>query len=344
GWLWYLVTLVPVIGLIQVGMQARADRYLYLPQIGLTLALAWGARSAFASTRNARYALGAASGVAVLVLSGVAWRQTSHWLDTATLYAHALEVTNGNFLAHHGIAFQFLDSGDPVTAETHFERAVAIKPLWPSAHMGLGDARIAQGRVEEALSDYRRAIPESHLHFARALADHGKVFRATSHYQRAIDLYEDPNAYAHASLAALHARSNQLVPAEEQYRIAIALKPDFAEAQTNLAFLLIRQQRFGEARVSLVRAQQLGQDSAELHFAVGVVALEHDEPAEAVRHPRRTTSHGCSPPTPIRTFASRWPRSKSPKASGATASASAPTSSTPSQPPTRPPDDSPKPG
>jgi tetratricopeptide (TPR) repeat protein len=292
GWLWFLVTLVPVIGLIQVGMQARADRYLYLPQIGLTLALAWGARDAFATTRIRRFALVAVASVAILVLSGVAWRQTSYWLNTETLYAHALEVTHDNFLAHHGIAFQLLDSDDPVTAEVHFERAVEIKPLWPSAHMGLGDARIAQGRVEEALADYRRAIdlaprnPESHLHFARALADHGKLFRATNHYQRAIELYEAPNAYAHASLAALYARSNQLIPAEEQYRIAIALEPDFAEAHANLAFLLIRLERFGEARDSLLRAEQLGQDSAELHFAIGVVALEHNEAAEAVRYYR----------------------------------------------------------
>jgi tetratricopeptide (TPR) repeat protein len=293
GWLWYLVTLVPVIGLVQVGMQARADRYLYLPQIGLTLALAWGARDAFANTRRVRFALAAAGGFSILALSGAAWRQASYWRDTSTLYEHALEVTSGNFLAHHGLAVQLLDSGDPAAAEVHFERAVAIKPRWPSAHMGLGDARVAQDRVEEALIDYRRAIdlaprkPEGHLHFAQALEDQGKPFRATQHYLRAIGLYEEPNAYAHASLAALYARSNQLPPAEEQYRIAVTLEPGFSEAHANLAFLLIRMQRFGEARESLLRAQQLGQDSAELHFAAGVIAHERGEASEAIRHYRR---------------------------------------------------------
>jgi len=309
GWLWYLVTLVPVIGLIQVGMQARADRYLYLPQIGLTLALAWGARSTFASTPKGRSALALAGAAAIVALTGVAWRQTSYWRNTTTLYEHALEVTNENFVAHHGLAVELLDSGDPVAAEAHFERAVAIKPRWSSAHMGLGDARFEQGRVEEALVDYRRAIelaprrPEGHLHIARALEAHGKPFRAIQHYSRAIALYETPNAYAHASLAALYARTNRLDPAEEHYRMAVALDPDFAEAHANLAFLLIRMRRFADARSSLDRALQLGLDSAEVHFAAGVVALEHDEPAEAVRHYRSALAKRPEWPDPANNLA-----------------------------------------
>jgi tetratricopeptide (TPR) repeat protein len=309
GWLWYLITLLPVIGLIQVGMQARADRYLYLPQIGLTLAVAWAARDSLAGSRSGRRMLVGATCVAILTLSTIAWRQTSHWRDTATLYAHALAVTDENFLAHHEIAVELLESGDPIGAETHFERAIAIKPRWPSAHMGLGDARVAQGRVDESLVDYRRAIdlaprkPDGHLHFARALQDNGKLPRATHHYLRAISLYEEPNAFAHANLASLYARTNELILAEEQYRRALTIEPGFAEVHANLAFLLIRSGRLEEARASLLRARQLGQDSAELHFAIAMVAVQSNDPPVAVAHFRRAAERRPDWVTPVNNLA-----------------------------------------
>jgi tetratricopeptide (TPR) repeat protein len=292
GWSWYLVTLLPVIGLVQVGMQARADRYLYIPQIGLTLALAWGAKDVVARSRRQRVALTVAACLALTALSWTAWRQVGTWRDTATLYAHAIDVTEDNFLAHHGLAVELLAAGELAAAEQHFARAVAIKPKWPSAHLGLGDARFEQGWVGESLRDYRRAVelaprrPEAHSHLARALAASGMAAPAEHHFRRAIELFDEPDAATHAHFAAFLARSSRLGPAERQYRRAIGLDPEFGEAHANLAFVLIRAARYPEARTSLARAGQLGQNSAELDFALGVVALEHAEPADAVRHYR----------------------------------------------------------
>jgi tetratricopeptide (TPR) repeat protein len=290
GWLWYLVTLVPVIGIIQVGMQSRADRYLYLPQIGLTLALAWGAHEAVRRSVRGRRALGLVAGAAVLALTGVAWNQVGYWRDTATLYAHAVAVTEGNFVAHHGLAAELLEAGEPARAEPHFVRAIELKPKWASAHTGLGDARFAQDRVDDALVDYRRAVelaprqPEGHLHLARALAAAGQPSRAEHHYRRSIELFETPDPRAHALLASLYAKTDQLARARNQYARAIELAPDYGEAHANLGFVQLRAQRYPAARESLVRALELGRDDAELHFGIGIAALEQGDHEQAVRH------------------------------------------------------------
>jgi Tfp pilus assembly protein PilF len=190
-----------------------------------------------------------------------------------------------------GGTIEFLEAGAAKRAEHHFGRAAQLKPRWPEAHIGLGDARFAQGRVEEAIDDYKRGVelaprkPEGHIHLARALAESGKSTAAEHHFRRAIELGRDsPNAAAHAYLALLFSRTGRVPEAEAQYRRALEIDPSYGEAHANLGFLLIRQRRHTEAKAELDRAIALGHQSAELHFGLGVIELQADHAAAAVQH------------------------------------------------------------
>jgi tetratricopeptide (TPR) repeat protein len=293
GWLWYVVTLVPVIGLVQVGMQGRADRYMYLPQIGLTIALAWGARDAFANSRAGRIALATAGAGAVVALSLCAWRQVPHWRDTSALYAHAIEVTENNFLAHNGLAVEFLEAGHPEEAERHFARAVEIKPRWAGAHIGHADALLDQGRVEAAIESYRRALRVAprhalgHVRLGRALEQNGKLARAIYFYRRALELYGDePAPEVHALLGAALAKKNELAQAEDHFERAIALRPGFGEAFANLGLLLMNAGRHAEAQRRLERALDLLGESPELCAGLATTAERLGDSRAAIRHYR----------------------------------------------------------
>jgi tetratricopeptide (TPR) repeat protein len=293
GWLWYLGTLVPVIGLVRVGMQARADRYMYIPQIGLTIALAWGARDALAHSRAGRVALAIAGAGAVAALSLCAWRQVPHWRDTTALYAHAIEVTEDNFLAHHGLAGELLEAGHPEEAEHHFARSVEIKPRWPGAHIGLADALLEQGRIEAAIESYRRALRLAprhalgHAHLGKALEESGKLARGIRHYRRALELSgDDPMPEVHAYLAAALVKKNNLAQAEEHFERAIALRPGFGEAHANLGFVLMKAGRYAEARRRLERALDLTGESPEIHAGLATTADRLGDPRAAIRHYR----------------------------------------------------------
>jgi Flp pilus assembly protein TadD len=293
GWLWYLITLLPVIGLVQVGMQARADRYMYLPQIGLAIALAWGARDALASSRAGRITLAVAGAAAVAALSLCTWRQLPHWRDTTALYTHAIEVTEDNFLAHHGLAVKLLEAGHPEEAEAHFVRAIEIKPRWPEAHIGLADALLEQERSDAAIESYRRALRVAprhalgHLQLGKALVETGKLAQGIHHYRRALEFASDDLApEIHAHLAAALAKKNNLAGAEEHYERAIALRPGFAEAHANLGFVLIRAERYADARRQLEQALDLMEESPEIHAGLATATDHLGDPRAAIGHYR----------------------------------------------------------
>jgi tetratricopeptide (TPR) repeat protein len=293
GWLWYLVTLLPVIGLVQVGMQARADRYLYLPQIGLTIALAWAARDTLAHSRAGRFVLAVAGTGALAALSLCAWRQVAYWRDTTALYSHAIDVTEDNFLAHHGLAAELLAAGHPKEAERHFARAVEIKPRWPEAHIGLGDALLEQGRVEEAIESYRRALlvgprnAQGYAHLGRALVESGKLARGIYYYRRALELRGDqPEPEIHAHLAAALAKRNNLAQAEEHFELAIAQRPGFGEAHASLGLLLMNEGRYADARRQLERALDLMDETPEIHAGLATTAEHLGDSRAAIQHYR----------------------------------------------------------
>jgi protein O-mannosyl-transferase len=148
GWLWFLGTLVPVIGLVQVGRQAMADRYTYIPSIGLFLAICWGL-SALVASRRWRAALAVSAVLALLTLSAATRAQVRHWADSVTLYRHALAVTQGNYVAHIGLARALASRRDWSGAAEQYRAALALRPHLRDARRGLEQALQEAARAEE---------------------------------------------------------------------------------------------------------------------------------------------------------------------------------------------------
>jgi Flp pilus assembly protein TadD len=252
GWLWYLGMLVPVIGLVQVGAQARADRYTYLTHTGVYVVVAWGAWHLARTGPSRARTIGVAASVAMVVLSVCAWRQVSFWRDSESLWTHALESTSGNYEAHNGLARALARRGQLDAAITHYQQALAIKPDFVDAHDNLGNALAASGRLDAAIAQYRMALaikPDdagTHNNLGLALAERGQADAAIEQYQRALACQPD-FAEAHYNLGNAFATRGRADAAIAQYGQALAINPAFAEAHNNLGTVLAERGQTDEA-------------------------------------------------------------------------------------------------
>jgi tetratricopeptide (TPR) repeat protein len=252
GWLWYLGTLVPVIGLLQVGSQALADRYTYLPLIGVYVVLAWGLRDLAAGRR--RRLRGVPGAAAALVLAGLAAAsaiQIGHWRDSVALYGHAIRATRDNYFAYNSLGWALEQRGDVAAAAAHYARALEINPRYVQAHNNLGNL-LALQNDPGAVRHYEQALrlapgyAEAHNNLANVLQAQGDLDRAAEHYARALQL--DPeHAAAHANLGRLLAQRGELDRAAGHFEHALAIRPDFVPAHYGLALVLIRQDRLADA-------------------------------------------------------------------------------------------------
>ena len=158
GWLWYLGMLAPVIGLVQVGDQAMADRYTYLPEIGLCLAVVWGVSQLSLSWPNRRWVCGVASVLAVTILAGIACRQTSYWRNSETLWTHTLNCTDRNATAQDNLGVAMMQRGNAPEAIKCFQEAIAIKPRAANARNNLGVLLAQNGQIDEAIGQFQAAL------------------------------------------------------------------------------------------------------------------------------------------------------------------------------------------
>jgi Flp pilus assembly protein TadD len=209
GWLWFLGMLVPVIGLVQVGLQSMADRYTYLPSVGLFLMLAWGVPRGAAGERVRRMAL-AADGVAVVsICAALSVVQVRYWKNTETLFGHAIEVTKDNWLAHYNLGLDLAKAGRLPEAVEHFEQSVRIKPYYADAQFNLGLAQLLLGKPQDAIGPFER------------------VTRINPH-----------EAEAHDNLGMALAQLGRTKEAVAQFELALWNRPDYPDAQNHLAWLL----------------------------------------------------------------------------------------------------------
>ena len=194
GWLWYVVTLVPVIGLIQVGSQAMADRYTYLPLVGLFIVVAWAGSEAwtrFEGRNVLRWALAAAGVVAVTASAAATWAQASHWRDTVTLFEHSLEAAPGAPTLHNNLGIELDLRGRRAEAMAHYRRALEIVPDYPEAHYNLGVALSATGDHEAAIDELRQVLrthpdhPMAHYELGLALDRLGRGDEALQSFKQA---------------------------------------------------------------------------------------------------------------------------------------------------------------
>ena len=212
GWLWYLGMLVPVIGLVQVGWQGRADRYTYLPQIGLYIAITWGIADVTAALRWQREILTAGTAIVVGLLSWRASVQASYWRDSETLFTHALAVTSNNDVAENNLGIVFLQKGNLDEAISLLQAAVDLRPENSPAHENLAKALLQKGQVTDALVHYRRLLElqpdniEVHNIVGTVLIQQGQAREAVEEWQKVLAIQPD-NGNAMSNLAWVFATS-----------------------------------------------------------------------------------------------------------------------------------------
>ena len=213
GWLFYLGTLVPVIGLVQVGNQRMADRYTYLPYIGLFVLVVWWLSDRFASSEPGRRALAAAGAAALVGCAALASRQVRVWKDSITLYEHAVSAVPDNHAAHQNLGAAVYQLGQAEAAAAHFREVVRIRPDWAPGHHSLGAAMLSSGRGEEAvreLAESVRLLPsrvDYRIDLAIALRAQGRPREAAAQLEEALR-QEPDNARARAAMDRLRPRSS----------------------------------------------------------------------------------------------------------------------------------------
>lgn len=239
GWLWYIVMLLPVIGLIQVGGQAMADRYTYLPLVGIFIVVVWGVADLTRQWPARRAVLAVATGAAIAACAIAAHLQLQVWRDSLSLWNHALEVTSENYRAENAVGVLLIDQGRIPDAVAHLNEAVRLEPAFAEAHNNLGTALLKTGRVSDAMAEYQRALrlepglALAHNNLGLALARTSDTDDALAQIREAARL--DPNRPDfHYNLAVLLAGRGDVAGARAELAAALAVRPDFAPASRML--------------------------------------------------------------------------------------------------------------
>ncbi len=287
GWLWYLGVLVPVIGIVQISFYARADRYTYLPQIGLYIGLTWALAELSGSWRFRRPVLGGLAVVIIAVLSVVSFIQTSYWRDNVLLWSHTLGCTSGNPTAHDNLGAALLKKGRVGEAIEQFQITLELQPESASAHNNLGAAFLEQGRVDEAIEQYRKTIaiqPNhviAHYMLGNLLVRKGQVDEAVSHYLKALEINPD-NAEVHNNLGLALFQKGQMDEAIAHCQKALEINPHFAEAHFTLGNALFQKEQLDQAIAHYQQALAIRPNFTGVHYNLGNALLQIGRVDEAV--------------------------------------------------------------
>ena len=292
GWLWYVGLLVPMIGLVQVGLQAHADRYMYLPLIGLSIAVGWEGAARLPKGSTGRVAGAAIGGLVLVALAAATRVQLGYWRDTEALFQHAVAVTRDNFVAHQGIGQARLQRGDLDGALEATVEAVRIRADW-STRTALGDVLAKQGKLDEALWNYGEAVrdkPDSEgtrLAYGRTLEQRGWHDEALEQYGVALALDEQVRGGARAGwiyalIGDAWGARGQAGRAAEAYERALARDPDLTEVRAKLALARLDTADPAEVVRTLEASLAGGVDWPELHFGMADALGRLGREAEAI--------------------------------------------------------------
>jgi len=323
GWLWYLGMLVPMIGIIQISYYAHADRYTYLPGIGLVLAGTWAVGDWSAGWKHRRAVLGGLMAAVIGILMVCAWIQTGYWKNSETLWMHTFACTTGNYVAHYNLGLALDHKGRVDEAITQFQKALEIKANNVEAHVNLGTALIEKGKVDEATAHYQEALKinpnsakahfnlgsafqqkdrldeaithyrealeiepdyaEAHNNLGNVLRQTGKVDEAITHFQKALEINPDDQR-AHNNLGTALQEEGRMDEAITQYQEALEIRPDFAEAHNNLGNALLQKGNVGEAITQYQNALQINPDYVDALNNLGSALRQKGRVDEAIRH------------------------------------------------------------
>jgi Tfp pilus assembly protein PilF len=287
GWFWFVGTLVPVIGLIQVGEQAAADRYTYIPSIGLLLALVWGVHDLTQHWQLQRSILGVFAAALALVCAMETREQIKIWKNDETLFTHAIAVTRKNYIAYNNLGATFERQGRWEEAAAQFRQAIAEKPDYARAHKNLGVVFERQGQPGRAIEEYREAMrlnpnyDEPHCALGTLLNTQGRVDEAVAEFQQALRLKPD-YADAHFNLASIYGRKGLVDDAIREYRAVVDVQPNRADVHNNLGVALDNKGLFDDAIREYVEAIELEPGYARARFNLGVALTRKGALAPAI--------------------------------------------------------------
>lgn len=299
GWGWYLITLLPVIGFFPIGRQVFADRYTYVPLIGLFIAAAWTAADLAARRAAVRPALAIAGGAAVLACAALTRTQLAYWRDGVALFGHAVAVTTDNAVAENNLGSALRAAGRHEDARRHFAAAVRINPDYPEAHNNLGTALVEAGEANAAETHFQTAIALRPSYAAGRVSlgilrlRRGNFAGAQEQFAAAIELEPD-NATAHIGLAqALEAQGRGLdaraayEQAIARYREDLRLNPNQADAHNALGLALRATGQRDDARAHFTTALRIAPGYPEAAFNLGLLLAEEGELGRAEEQFRR---------------------------------------------------------
>ena len=268
GWLWYLGTLVPVIGLIQVGEQAMADRYTYVPIIGLFIIVAWQIPELVAKWPHKKIILKAAAALVVSAMMICTWRQTGYWRNASTLSLHALKVTTGNYVAHKLLGSALYKQGNFEDAISHYKESLRLRPNHTNVEGDIGLALLSLGRYDEAAVQFRKALmlkgdtQKWHSSLAITLDKLGRLDEAIEHYRQALKLKSD-DPIMHKNLATVLCRKGNFEEAIKDYEDWLRLNPNQAEIVKNMGNIYLMAGKTKQAIDCWAKAVELKPDFSE---------------------------------------------------------------------------------
>ena len=276
GWFWFLVTLAPVIGIMQVGLQAMADRWTYIPFIGLFIILAWGGWEASSLLRIPRFVQALGVSIALALCAWLTRAQLRYWHDSIALFQHAANVTVENGVAEANLGFALAEQGRYDEAIAHYKTALPSQPraiIWNN----LGQSLVATGKLEEAINAFQNALrlnpsfSSAHRNLALALVRTGRQQESLIHFGDAVRL-EPENASMHNNYAIMLSRAGRTDEAIREFQTALRLAPDAATTHFNLANLLVKQHAEDEAMAHYSEALRLAKAAGEDDLADSIRA------------------------------------------------------------------------
>jgi protein O-mannosyl-transferase len=289
GWLWYLITLLPVIGLIQVGGKSRADRFTYVPLIGIFITLAWGIPRLLSRWRYRDITLQTAIGILFCLLIIASRNQVYFWQSDLSLWEHTAQIADSSYFAHHNLGIALIDRGDIHGGIHQYAEALRINPTSAETHNALGEVLSKEGRLDEALTEcrealrYRPGFAAAHSNLGAVLAKQGKLEAAISEFREALRI-EPGNAAILYNMGFALADQGKLEEAVIQFREALRINPAYAEAYNRLGNVLLTLGKEDEAIAQYTKALQFDPGLADAHNNFGVALMNQHRDNEAIAH------------------------------------------------------------
>jgi tetratricopeptide (TPR) repeat protein len=278
GWLWYVGTLIPVIGIVQVGSQAMADRYTYITLIGLFVIIAWGAKDLLSKWFHRKTWFGIFAAIILSVLIVLTWKQVQYWQNSNTLFKHTLKHTYNNFAIHNNQGIVLRKQGRTEEAIKHYLQALRSNPDYALAHYNLGVVYAGSGKYKKAIEAYKKAIrispdyAQAHYNLGVAYGGSGKYEEAMEAFKQVIRIDLD-YLQAHYNLGGVYAGLGKYRDAIEAFQQVIRIDPDYALVRNNLGIAYGALGRYKEATDSFKHAISINPDDADAHLSLGIAYL-----------------------------------------------------------------------